>query len=88
MLFAECAARAAAGSRLIVYGPFNYGGAYTAESNARFDQWLRERDGASGIRDFEWVNGLAESAGYALHSDAAMPANNRLLCWERAARCD
>jgi precorrin-6B methylase 2 len=83
-LFAECAARAAAGSRLIVYGPFNYGGAYTSESNARFDQWLRERDSASGIRDFEWINGLADAAGYALHSDTAMPANNRLLCWECA----
>ena len=29
---------------LAVYGPFNYGGHYSSESNARFDQWLAQRD--------------------------------------------
>ena len=67
-----------------VYGPFNYGGEYTSESNARFDQWLAARDPASAIRDFEAVDELARSAGMALVSDAQMPANNRLLCWRKA----
>jgi hypothetical protein len=80
-LFTACGAQGRAGSRLLVYGPFNYAGAYTAESNARFDQWLKARDPASAIRDFEWVNALADSAGYRLLEDNAMPANNRLLCW-------
>lgn len=80
-LFAACGEQATADSLLIVYGPFNYSGDYTSESNRRFDGWLKARDPASGIRDFEWVNGLAERGGYALEDDVAMPANNRLLCW-------
>ena len=68
---------------LAVYGPFNYGGDYTAASNARFDAWLRARDPASGIRDFESVDALARSYGLALAHDHAMPANNRTLVWRR-----
>jgi hypothetical protein len=84
-LFRHCAQEARSGSRLIVYGPFNYGGNYTSQSNADFDRWLRQRDPASGIRDREWVDDLARRAGYRLLEDIAMPANNRLLCWEVAA---
>lgn len=68
---------------LAIYGPFNYSGAYTSPSNARFDQWLAERDPLSGIRDFEAVNALAESAAFFLLGDYGMPANNRLLVWRR-----
>ena len=64
-----------------LYGPFNYNGRHTSESNARFDAMLRGRDPLSGIRDFEKVNALAEAAGLALAEDNAMPANNRLLVW-------
>lgn len=81
-LFSACA-QAPVGSLLIAYGPFNYNGAYTSPSNESFDAWLKERDSRSGIRDFEWVDELAGSAGYRLQRDAAMPANNRLLCWKR-----
>lgn len=68
---------------LAIYGPFNYGGSYTSPSNAQFDQWLSQRDPASGIRDFEAVNALAEDAAFSLRDDFAMPANNRLLVWQR-----
>jgi hypothetical protein len=68
---------------LAVYGPFNYGGQYSSESNALFDQWLVERDQASAIRDFEQVDALAQSAGFMLQEDNEMPANNRLLVWRR-----
>lgn len=67
-----------------VYGPFRYGGAYTSASNAVFDQSLRARDPASGIRDFEAVNDLARARGLVLRADHRMPANNQLLVWERA----
>ncbi len=66
-----------------VYGPFRYGGAYTSASNAAFDQALRARDPASGIRDFEAVNELAGARGLVLSADHRMPANNQLLVWKR-----
>ena len=66
-----------------LYGPFNYGGKHTSESNARFDAMLRSRDPASGLRDFEAIDALAQKAGLTLVEDNAMPANNRLLVWMR-----
>ena len=66
-----------------IYGPFNYNGKYTSDSNANFDQWLKSRDPLSGIRDFEAVIKLAESAGLRLLKDNPMPANNRLLVLEK-----
>jgi cyclopropane fatty-acyl-phospholipid synthase-like methyltransferase len=73
-----------AGGVLAVYGPFNYHGAFTSESNARFDAWLKARDPASGVRDFEAVDALARAQGLVLQQDIAMPANNRTLVWRRA----
>lgn len=72
-----------ADATVIIYGPFNYGGQYTAPSNAEFDALLKARDPASGIRDFEAVDALARQAGLLLRADLAMPANNRCLVWER-----
>ena len=69
--------------QLLIYGPFNYNQSYTSQSNAQFDQWLKSRDPQSGIRDFEAVEELAVRAGLRLQSDVAMPANNRILHWQR-----
>jgi cyclopropane fatty-acyl-phospholipid synthase-like methyltransferase len=68
---------------LVVYGPFNYGGEYTSDSNREFDRWLKARDPRSAIRDFEAVDALARGIGLALLADVAMPANNRTLAWRR-----
>ena len=68
-----------------LYGPFNYGGSYSSESNASFDQWLKHRDPESAIRDFEAVVAVAAAAGLSLTEDNAMPANNRLLVWRKTA---
>jgi len=65
--------------QLIIYGPFNYNGQYTSESNQRFDQWLKDRDEKSGIKNFEDINAMAERAGLRIKKDYAMPANNRIL---------
>ena|ERR1700736_262375 len=70
---------------LCVYGPFRYGGRYTSESNAVFDDYLRNRDPESGIRDFEALESLARQRGLELAADHAMPANNQLLVWKRSA---
>ena len=69
---------------LVVYGPFNYDGRYTSESNARFDAWLKARDARSAIRDFAAVDALAQQSGLRLLEDRAMPANNRCLVWRCA----
>lgn len=82
-LFVRAAARLPARGVLAIYGPFNYAGRYTAESNARFDHMLRARDPHSGIRDFEAVDALAREQGLVLECDQAMPANNRTLIWRR-----
>jgi len=68
---------------LVVYGPFNYKGAFTSDSNARFNLWLKEQNPVSAIRDFEAVNSLAQKAGLELMDDIAMPANNRVLIWRK-----
>jgi len=71
--------------KFCLYGPFNYDGQYTSESNRRFDQWLKDRDANSGIRDFEALNKLAQSTNLHLHQDYEMPANNRCLVWQKDA---
>jgi len=72
------------GGVMCVYGPFNYGGEFTAPSNARFDAWLKARDPASGVRDFEAVRALALQHGLTLVADHAMPVNNRTLVFRKA----
>jgi SAM-dependent methyltransferase len=69
------------GGVFALYGPFNYHGKHTSESNARFDAMLRTRDPASGLRDFDDIGALAKRAGLILVEDNTMPANNRLLVW-------
>ena len=68
-----------------VYGPFNIGGCFTSDSNARFDAQLRSADPRRGIPDLEAVDALAARAGLRLIEDRAMPAHNRCVSWQRAA---
>jgi cyclopropane fatty-acyl-phospholipid synthase-like methyltransferase len=74
----------AADAVLAIYGPFNYNGQFTSESNAAFNDWLRARGEHMAIRDFEAVNALAGTIGLRLLQDIAMPANNRMLIWRRS----
>ncbi|MDR3418011.1 MAG: DUF938 domain-containing protein [Nevskia sp.] len=83
MLFARLPQVLEPDARLAIYGPFNYGGRYTSESNAAFDAALKAHAPHQGIRDFEAVDALARAAGLALLEDRAMPANNRCIVWAR-----
>lgn len=65
--------------RFLVYGPFNYDGAYTSDSNRQFDQWLKGMDSARGIRDQEWIVERFARQQRTLLADHEMPANNRML---------
>ena len=50
-----------------------------------FDASLRAQDSAWGIRRIEDVAATAADAGLALQQRHALPANNLLLVWSRAA---
>lgn len=68
---------------LVIYGPFRIGGRHTSESNAAFDDDLRQRAAHMGVRDLEAVDALARGIGFGPVVDHALPANNRCLVWRR-----
>lgn len=72
------------GGKLFLYGPFSRNGAHTAPSNAAFDDSLKARDPRWGVRDLDRdIVPLAETAGLALDTIVAMPANNFSVIFER-----
>lgn len=83
LLFERLGALLEERATLAVYGPFNYRGGFTSDSNATFDAQLKARSSLMGIRDFEAVDALARGIGLTLIEDCAMPANNRTLVWSR-----
>lgn len=78
-LFAGAARLLAGDALLYLYGPYRFGGVFTAPSNAEFDRWLRDRDRRWGVRDVDEVAAAATSHGFALREAVAMPANNHSL---------
>lgn len=79
------AARLLAPSRIVyLYGPFRFGGAFTAPSNEAFDRSLRARDPRWGVRDVDAIAEAARGAGFALDGMFAMPANNHSIVFRRS----
>lgn len=70
-------------SRAIFYGPFKYKNEFTSESNAAFDSMLKEKDPLRGIRSFEDIQQNMIKNGFELIADYEMPANNRMLVFNR-----
>lgn len=68
---------------LITYGPYLQDGVATAPGNLAFDESLRARNPAWGIRRLEDVRDQAHDAGLTLRARHAMPANNLLLVFGR-----
>jgi hypothetical protein len=68
---------------LVTYGPYSIHGKHTAESNAHFDQSLRERNPEWGVRDVDALEQVALAHGLFLTETFQMPANNLLLVWRR-----
>lgn len=75
--------RLSPGGRLVVYGPMRYAGRELEPSNQAFDDFLRERDPKSGIRNADAIFARAAASGLRLDEDHAMPANNRLFVFSR-----
>jgi SAM-dependent methyltransferase len=74
----------APGGVLITYGPYLEGDVPTSPGNLAFDESLRARHPAWGIRRLEEVAKEARRAGLSLRERHAMPANNLLLVWHQS----
>ncbi|CAN5913565.1 DUF938 domain-containing protein [soil metagenome] len=70
---------------LYLYGPYRRAGRHTAPSNEAFDQDLRRRNPAWGVRDLEAVTELAAAQGFAPPEIVEMPANNLSVLFRRTA---
>lgn len=75
----------AADGQLITYGPYFVDGEPAAPGNLAFDVDLRQRNPAWGVRTLAAVAQVAEAHGLRLHERVAMPANNLVLVFRRAA---
>ena len=73
----------ATGGLLVLYGPYREAKVPLAPSNAAFDESLRARDPAWGLRDREAVAAAATAEGLALTLRVQMPANNLMLLFRR-----
>ncbi len=65
--------------QLVTYGPYLEDDVPTSLGNLAFDEDLRERNPAWGLRTLAQVQATARSAGLTLIARYAMPANNLLL---------
>ena len=82
-LVAGAAQLLAPGAPLILYGPYFDAEVETAPSNFAFDCDLRSRNPEWGLRPVEWLDGLAQNAGFRRTRRVAMPANNLTLVYRR-----
>lgn len=74
----------APGRALYLYGAIKRGGQHTAPSNAAFDEDLRARDPAWGVREEADVRAAAAAHGLGLTELVAMPANNFSLVFRKS----
>lgn len=71
------------GGLLVTYGPYRETDVETAPSNLAFDESLKDRDPAWGLRDRDDVVQAALDQGLALTRRVEMPANNLMLLFRR-----
>lgn len=82
-LMAGAASLLPRGAPLYLYGPYRVLGEHTVPSNAAFDESLRARNPAWGVRDLDQVVALAAARGLRLERTVAMPANNLSVVFRR-----
>lgn len=68
---------------IILYGPYLEEGVETAASNLEFDQSLKARNPAWGLRRLDEVDRVASEHGFARTSRYEMPANNLTVVYRR-----
>lgn len=74
------------GTQIIFYGPFNFNGEYTSESNREFDIFLKAKDPLSGIRNFEDIVSTMNKNGIEFSEKIPMPANNFILIFTKLSK--
>lgn len=72
------------GGPLVLYGPYRETGVPTAASNEEFDQSLRARNPAWGLRLLDEVITAAAAQGLVFERRVAMPANNLIVAFRRS----
>ncbi len=98
-LFKGCAQVLSNAAPIILYGPYLESGVETAASNVAFDQALKARNPAWGLRHLDDVDRVASEHGFDRTSRYEMPANNLMLIYRelsakprsehgRVARCE
>ena len=83
-LFAGAARLLGSGAPLITYGPYIEDAVETAPSNLAFDESLRARNPAWGLRNIADIDRLAWTHGFTRTARYEMPANNLTLIYRRA----
>lgn len=84
-LMALAGCRLAIGGLMVLYGPYREADQPLAPSNAAFDESLKARDPAWGLRDRDAVAAAARAEGVALTWRIEMPANNLMLLFRRVS---
>ena len=72
------------GGVFCLYGPFRAGGVFNTPSNSDFDQSLKRRDPAMGIRDIKTLDDFAAASGLRRVRFYAVPSNNNVAVYLKA----
>jgi len=70
-------------SRVVIYGPFKYGGNFPSPDIEALDASLKANDPSSGIRSFEDVNNAMIKNGFELIMDTALADRKQILVYKR-----
>nr|WP_240969509.1 DUF938 domain-containing protein [Sneathiella limimaris] len=72
------------GNLMILYGPYKVDGEHTADSNKKFEDWLKGLNPGFGIRDIGEVSEVAKKEGLHHRQSIAMPANNFIQVFQKS----
>lgn len=69
---------------LITYGPYAINGILTPDSNVRFNNMLKNQNPEWGVRDIQDLKILAQKNSIKFVEMYDMPANNKILLWQKS----
>ncbi|GJQ12844.1 hypothetical protein GpartN1_g4635.t1 [Galdieria partita] len=84
-LFHGCSRVLKTGGLLFIYGPFKRNGTYNADSNKKFDEFLKSRNPEFGLKDIDDLERLAHGCKFSLSHIIDMPANNYIVVFRKTS---